>query len=39
MLHLVGAFDGGTLVEETADEVWDEMLSTNLKSAATSCAR
>jgi NAD(P)-dependent dehydrogenase (short-subunit alcohol dehydrogenase family) len=34
VLHLVGAFDGGTLVEETADEVWDEMLSTNLKSAA-----
>ena len=34
VLHLVGTFDGGTLVEETTDDVWDEMLNTNLKSAA-----
>jgi NAD(P)-dependent dehydrogenase (short-subunit alcohol dehydrogenase family) len=33
LVHLVGAFTGGLRVEETPEEVWDEMLRVNLRTA------
>ena len=33
LVHLVGGFSGGAPVAETADDVWDQMLKVNLRSA------
>jgi NAD(P)-dependent dehydrogenase (short-subunit alcohol dehydrogenase family) len=33
LVHLVGGFSGGTSVAETSDQVWDSMMSVNLKTA------
>jgi NAD(P)-dependent dehydrogenase (short-subunit alcohol dehydrogenase family) len=33
LVHLVGAFRGGLRIEETPEEVWDEMLRVNLRTA------
>jgi NAD(P)-dependent dehydrogenase (short-subunit alcohol dehydrogenase family) len=33
LLHLVGGFGGGKPVAETPDEIWDQMLGLNLRSA------
>lgn len=33
LVHLVGAFEGGDRVDETADDVWDRMLAVNLRAA------
>ncbi len=33
LIHLAGGFAGGQRVEETSDEVWDEMLLLNLRTA------
>jgi 3-oxoacyl-[acyl-carrier protein] reductase len=33
LVHLVGAFTGGSRIEETADEVWDQMWRDNLRTA------
>lgn len=33
LVHLVGAFEGGTRVDETADAVWQRMLAANLMAA------
>jgi NAD(P)-dependent dehydrogenase (short-subunit alcohol dehydrogenase family) len=33
LVHLVGAFEAGTTVDETSDDVWDRMLAVNLRAA------
>lgn len=33
LVHLVGGFSGGTSIAETSDQVWDLMLSVNLRTA------
>jgi NAD(P)-dependent dehydrogenase (short-subunit alcohol dehydrogenase family) len=31
--HLVGGYHGGTSIEETSEEIWDQMISLNLRNA------
>ncbi len=33
LVHLVGAFEAGTTVDQTSDAVWDRMLAVNLRAA------
>jgi len=33
LVHLVGAFEGGTTVDQTSNDVWDRMLAVNLRAA------
>ena len=33
LVHLVGAFSGGSPLSETSDEVWDNMMKVNLRAA------
>lgn len=33
LVHLVGAFEAGTTIDQTGDDVWDRMLAVNLRAA------